>query len=74
MIRRRINTSITEGQRPRQDTIHRRVGGEYRARGLESLPQGGLQVARNGDDHGCGLASRQLVNQLELPVGPQGCL
>jgi len=74
MIRRRISTSITEGQRPGEDTIHRRVGGEHRAGGFEPLPQRRLQVTGDGDDHGRRLASRQLVNQLELPVGPQGCL
>ena len=69
---RRRRTTITEGSG--QDTVHRRVGGEHRAGGPEPLSQRGLQMAGDGDDNRRRLASRQLVNQLELAVGPQGCL
>jgi len=74
MIRRRISTTITEGQRPGEDAVHRGVGGQHRTGGLEPLTQRGLQVAGDGDDDGRRLAPRQFADQVELLIRPQGGL
>lgn len=71
MIRGRISTIITEAERSSENPIHRRVRGQQGTLGLETLTQGGLQVARDGDHHGRRFAPRQLTDQVDLLVGPQ---
>ena len=64
MVAGRIRTTITEAERPGEDAVHRRLGSQRRAGGLEPLTKGGLQVAGDGDDDGRRLAPRQFADQV----------
>jgi hypothetical protein len=55
-------------ERAGQDSIHGRVRGQDGAQGLQASPQLGLEVAGDGDHHGCRSLLPDLLDQRQLTI------
>jgi len=64
-------TSITDTERSGEDPVHARVRRQDRSAGLESLTELRLEVTGDRDHDGRGVATPEVIDQLELLFWPQ---